>query len=52
MSDATLPSGIRAIVTARHAELVYWLPEQHAVVVGDGTPVLRSGGRALEAVLT
>jgi glyoxylase-like metal-dependent hydrolase (beta-lactamase superfamily II) len=30
-----LPGGIRAIQTARSAEVVYWLPEQRAVVVGD-----------------
>ena len=33
--DATLPGGIRAIPTARHSEVVYWLPGQKAVVVGD-----------------
>ena len=30
-----LPGGIRAFQTARSAEVVYWLPDQHAVVVGD-----------------
>jgi glyoxylase-like metal-dependent hydrolase (beta-lactamase superfamily II) len=30
-----LPGGIRVFPTARAAEAVYWLPEQHAVVVGD-----------------
>jgi glyoxylase-like metal-dependent hydrolase (beta-lactamase superfamily II) len=30
-----LPGGIRAFQTARAAEVVYWLPEQHAVAVGD-----------------
>jgi hypothetical protein len=30
-----LPGGIRAFQTARSAEVVYWLPEQRAVVVGD-----------------
>jgi hypothetical protein len=30
-----LPGGIRAFQTARAAEVVYWLPEQGAVVVGD-----------------
>ncbi len=33
--DDTLPGGIRAFQTARLAELVYWLPEQRALVVGD-----------------
>jgi glyoxylase-like metal-dependent hydrolase (beta-lactamase superfamily II) len=32
---AELPGGIRAIPTARHSEIVYWLPAQNAVVVGD-----------------
>jgi glyoxylase-like metal-dependent hydrolase (beta-lactamase superfamily II) len=30
-----LPGGIEAIQTARKSEVVYWLPEQRAVVVGD-----------------
>jgi glyoxylase-like metal-dependent hydrolase (beta-lactamase superfamily II) len=30
-----LPGGIRAIRTARNSEVVYWLPEQKAVVAGD-----------------
>jgi hypothetical protein len=30
-----LPGGIRAFQTARSAEVAYWLPDQHAVVVGD-----------------
>ena len=30
-----LPGGIRALQTARAAEVVYWLPEHHAVVAGD-----------------
>jgi glyoxylase-like metal-dependent hydrolase (beta-lactamase superfamily II) len=30
-----LPGGIAAIPTARSGEVVYWLPEQRAVVVGD-----------------
>jgi hypothetical protein len=37
-----LPGGIRAIQTARAAEVVYWLPEQHALAVGDvllGSPL-------------
>ena len=33
--DAELPGGIRAFQTARASEVVYWLPEQRAVVVGD-----------------
>jgi hypothetical protein len=33
--DAELPGGIRAFQTARRAEVVYWLPEQRSVVVGD-----------------
>jgi hypothetical protein len=30
-----LPGGILAFQTARAAEVVYWLPEQHALAVGD-----------------
>ncbi|MDQ2968272.1 MAG: hypothetical protein M3R37_08140, partial [Actinomycetota bacterium] len=30
-----LPGSIRAFQTARSAEVVYWLPDQRAVVVGD-----------------
>jgi hypothetical protein len=30
-----LPGGIRAFQTARSAEVVYWLPDQRALVVGD-----------------
>ncbi len=33
--DAGLLGGIRAVQTARPAEVVYWLPEQRAVAVGD-----------------
>lgn len=33
--DGELPGGIRAFQTARTAEVVYWLPEQRAVAVGD-----------------
>ena len=33
--EAELPGGIRTFQTARAAEVVYWLPEQRAVVVGD-----------------
>lgn len=32
---ARLPGGIRAFQTARHSEVVYWLPAQKAVVAGD-----------------
>jgi glyoxylase-like metal-dependent hydrolase (beta-lactamase superfamily II) len=32
---AQLPGGIQVIQTPRAAEVVYWLPEQKAVVVGD-----------------
>jgi hypothetical protein len=31
----SLPGGIRAFQTARAAEVVYWLPAQRAVVIGD-----------------
>jgi glyoxylase-like metal-dependent hydrolase (beta-lactamase superfamily II) len=34
-NGAALPGGVRAFPTARESELVYWLPEQKAVVVGD-----------------
>jgi hypothetical protein len=30
-----LPGGIRAFQTARSSEVLYWLPAQRAVVVGD-----------------
>jgi len=30
-----LPGGIRSFQTARAAEVVYWLPDQRALVVGD-----------------
>jgi glyoxylase-like metal-dependent hydrolase (beta-lactamase superfamily II) len=33
--DAELPGGIRVVQTARAAEVVYWLPEQRAVLAGD-----------------
>ena len=33
--DSPLPGGVQAIETARHGELVYWLPRQRALVVGD-----------------
>ena len=31
----SLPGGISALTTARSSEVVYWLPEQKAVAVGD-----------------
>jgi hypothetical protein len=34
-AGSALPGGIRAFQTARSAEVVYWLPDQRAVVVGD-----------------
>ena len=33
--EQDLPGGIRALPTARLAEVVYWLPRQRALVVGD-----------------
>ena len=33
--DAELPGGIRPFETARDGEVVYWLPDHRAVVVGD-----------------
>jgi len=33
--DPELPGGIKALPTAREGEVVYWLPQQKAVVVGD-----------------
>ena len=35
IEDGALPGGIRAFPTARDSEVVYWLPRQKAVVVGD-----------------
>jgi glyoxylase-like metal-dependent hydrolase (beta-lactamase superfamily II) len=35
VEEAALPGGIRAIPTARQSEVVYWLPAQKTVVVGD-----------------
>jgi glyoxylase-like metal-dependent hydrolase (beta-lactamase superfamily II) len=32
---AELPGGVRAFETARDGEVVYWLPDQRAVAVGD-----------------
>jgi glyoxylase-like metal-dependent hydrolase (beta-lactamase superfamily II) len=34
-AGAELPGGIRAFDTARDSEVVFWLPRQRAVVVGD-----------------
>jgi hypothetical protein len=37
-----LPAGIRTVQTARAAEVVYWLPDQRALAVGDvllGSPL-------------
>jgi glyoxylase-like metal-dependent hydrolase (beta-lactamase superfamily II) len=33
--DVDLPGGVRAFETARDGEVVYWLPDQKAVAVGD-----------------
>jgi len=33
--DDALPGGVRAFETARDGEVVFWLPRQRAVVVGD-----------------
>ena len=33
--ETELPGGVRAFATARSGEVVYWLPDQKAVVVGD-----------------
>ena len=35
VEDGPLPGGIRAFPTARDGEVVYWLPQQKAVVAGD-----------------
>jgi glyoxylase-like metal-dependent hydrolase (beta-lactamase superfamily II) len=35
IGSGSLPGGIRAIETARPGEVVYWLPRQRAVAVGD-----------------
>ena len=35
VAGGALPGGIVAIPTARRPEVVYWLPEQRALVVGD-----------------
>ena len=34
-ADTELPGGVRAYETARHGELVLWLPGQRALAVGD-----------------
>jgi hypothetical protein len=34
-ADVELPGGVRAYATARNGEVVYWLPSQRAVAVGD-----------------
>jgi hypothetical protein len=35
VEENALPGGIRAFPTARASEVVYWLPEQKALVIGD-----------------
>ena len=35
LENGSLPGGIRAFPTARDAEVVYWLPQQKAIVAGD-----------------
>ena len=35
VEDGGLPGGIRAFQTARNGEVVYWVPSEQAVVVGD-----------------
>ena len=35
IEDDVLPGGIRAFPTARSSEVVYWLPDQKALVIGD-----------------
>jgi glyoxylase-like metal-dependent hydrolase (beta-lactamase superfamily II) len=47
-NGAALPGGIRAFPTARESELVYWLPQQKAVAVGD---VLLGAGAKPRATL-
>jgi len=34
-ADPELPGGIKAFATAREGEVIYWLPQQKALVVGD-----------------
>jgi len=43
-SDDELPGGIRAFQTPRAAEVVYWLPGQRALAVGD--VLLGAGAKA------
>jgi hypothetical protein len=33
--DAELPGGIQMFPTARESEVIYWLPDQRAIAVGD-----------------
>jgi hypothetical protein len=35
LGDGDLPGGIQAFETARESEVVYWLPDQRGVAVGD-----------------
>ena len=42
--DDPLPGGLRAFPTARAAEVVYWIPEQRALVPGDALLGDGSGG--------
>ena len=34
-AETTLPGGISAFSTARESELVYWLPTQRSLAIGD-----------------
>jgi glyoxylase-like metal-dependent hydrolase (beta-lactamase superfamily II) len=34
-ADPALPGGIKALPTAREGEVLYWLPQQKTLVVGD-----------------
>ncbi len=34
-AETRLPGGLQALATARAAEVVYWVPEQRALVPGD-----------------
>jgi glyoxylase-like metal-dependent hydrolase (beta-lactamase superfamily II) len=42
-----LPGGIEALATARQAEVVFWLPEQRALVAGDVLLGAKDGGLRL-----